>query len=296
MNVAIVGCGDVGRCYAKALMDAGHQVSELCDSRPSVAIARYAEEISAKVHSEPGDWLAEVDLVISAVFGGVALDVARQSLTYMHKDSIYADFTTGRPADLRAAANMALEANIEFVDVAITGAIGLGGQKTPLLCAGPATARFVELMKAIGAPIRIVGTEPGDAVALKLLRSIFTKGLEALAVECLMAAEHQGLRQSLYEVLSDIDQTPIRNFMEATVTTHVRHAERRLAEVREARLQLESEGIQPRALDGVAALFEHTANAIQNSPIEGEATIENSLRWLLDQQRSDATKAPTTDH
>ncbi len=296
MKVAIIGCGDVGRCYAKALIDAGHQISELCDSRPSAAVVRYAQEIASNVHSEPGDWLTEVDLVISAVFGGVALDVADQSLKHMRKDSIYADFTTGRPADLRAAAKLALEANIQFVDVAITGAIALGGQKTPLLCAGPATDKFVETMKAIGAPIRVVGTEPGDAVALKLLRSIFTKGLEALSVECLMAAERRGLRQALYEVLSDIDQTPIRNFMEATVTTHVRHAERRLAEVREARRQLESEGIQPRALDGVAALFEHTSNAIQNSPIEGEATIENSLKWLLDQQSSDATKATTTDH
>jgi 3-hydroxyisobutyrate dehydrogenase-like beta-hydroxyacid dehydrogenase len=296
MRIAIIGCGDVGRCYATALIEAGHRVTDLCDSRQSAAVILYAKEIGSNLHLEPGDWLTGVDLVISAVFGGVALDVARQSLPHMRRDSIYADFTTASPSDLHIAGQIAPKANVQFIDVAIIGAIGIGGPKTPLLCAGSATDELVEVLKGIGAPIRLVGTNPGDAVALKLLRSVFTKGLEALSVECLMAAEQRGLRQELYEVLSDIDQSPIRNFMETTVTTHVRHAGRRLAEVREARLQLVSEGIQPRALDGVAALFEHTSNSIKNSPIEGETTIENSLKWLFEQQHSDATKSPTTNH
>src|SRR3546814_8162707 len=96
MNIAIIGCGDVGRCYARALTTAGHRVSHLCDSRPNASIEQFAGEMAAELHAESGAWLAEVDLVISAVFGGVALDVARQSLPSMHKGAIYADFTTAR--------------------------------------------------------------------------------------------------------------------------------------------------------------------------------------------------------
>src|SRR3546814_3279504 len=88
----------------------------------------------------------------------------------MHKGAIYADFTTASPAALFDAGQLASEAAIQFVDVAIAGAISLGGSKTPLLCAGPAADKLTEIMKAIGAPVRVVGTKAGDAIALKLLR------------------------------------------------------------------------------------------------------------------------------
>src|SRR3546814_10014138 len=124
-------------------------------------------------------------------------------------------------------------------------------------------------MKAIGAPVRVVGTKAGDAIALKLLRSVFTKGLEALAVECLMAAEHRGLRHQLYDVLSDLDESSIRSFTEAVVTTHVRHAGRRLAEVQEARCQLQNEGVRPWAIDGVEAQIgrAHVRTPVTNAHI-----------------------------
>lgn len=284
MKIAIIGCGDVGRCYATALAKAGHQISDLCDSRPNTKIEQYARELDAALHTDAGPWLSEVDLVITSVLGEAALAVASKALPHMHKGSVYADFTTGNPADLRAAEQLASKAGIGFVDVAIMGTIELGGPKTPLLCAGPAFEQLIDVMASIGAPTRVVGTKAGDAVALKLLRSVFTKGLEAMAVECLMAAEKRGLRHELYDVLSDLDQSPIRDFMETVVTTHVRHAGRRLREVQEARIQLQGDGIHPLAVDGVTALFQRTSEAIRKSPLQEDPTIENSLKWLFDHQ------------
>jgi 3-hydroxyisobutyrate dehydrogenase-like beta-hydroxyacid dehydrogenase len=72
-----------------------------------------------------------------------------------------------------------------FVDVAITGAVQLHGAKTPLLCTGEKAGEVAELFTRLGTPIQVVGRRPGDAAALKLLRSIFTKGLKALSIECL---------------------------------------------------------------------------------------------------------------
>src|SRR3546814_7146412 len=82
-----------------------------------------------------------------------------------------------------------------------------------------------------------------------------------------MAAEHRGLRHQLYDVLSDLDESSIRSFMEAVVTTHVRHAGRRLAEVQEARCQLQNEGVRPLAIDGVEALFRRTSESIAKHPL-----------------------------
>lgn len=289
MKIAIIGSGDVGRCYAQAFNAAGHSVAHLCDSAPRQSIIEFASDISAQLHSEPGPWLGEADLIVSAVFGGVALGVAEKALPFVRQDAIYADFTTGSANDLFAASQLAAQAGVRFVDVAIVGAISISGAKTPLLCAGSASQDIIKVMSGVGAPIHEVGSQAGDAVSLKLLRSVFTKGMEALAVECLLAAEQRGLRTELYDVLSDLDQIPIRKFMEVSVTTHVRHAGRRLAEVREASQQLTNEGVSPLALAGVEQRFQTTSAAINRSALTAEPTVENSLEWLYKNQQDAAS-------
>ena len=111
-----------------------------------------------------------------------------------------------------------------------------------------------------------------------------TKGMESLAVECLVAANAMGLRASLYEVLSDIDRTPLTTFMDAFVRSHVDHAGRRHAEVREARDQLYEAGLEPLVLDGVERLFARTARHLEAARAQGGVEVEDSvparLAWL----------------
>ena len=101
----------------------------------------------------------------------------------------------------------------------------------------------------------------GDAATLKLLRSVFTKGMEALAVECLVCAEHFGVRDRLYDILGDIDRAPLKDFLNMLVTTHLLHAERRWHEVDNAIAQLEAAELPPRVMLGVREVFERTAQA-----------------------------------
>lgn len=284
MKIAIIGCGDVGRCYAQALAQAGTPVAAFCDARSTEAVEQLVADAQATFYTEPGPWLADVDVVISAVFGGVSHDVLRQSLPHMRQGALYADFTTAPVADLQASEHAAIQTGVDFVDVAIIGTISLSGAQTPLLCSGHGADRVVALMQSVGAPARVVSNSAGDAISLKLLRSVFTKGVEALTIECLMAAERRGLRHELYDVLADFDQSPIRNFMETLVVTHVRHAPRRLNEVREAGEQLRRERVEPLVTEQVAIRFERTADALDRAPFTGEATMEDSLAWLLDHQ------------
>ena len=286
MKISIVGCGEVGRCYARAFDKAGFTVSVLCDERPSEATNTLAETLGARQEAALGAWLADADLVISAVFGGVSLEVASQALPHMKRGALYADLTTADPDHMRAAAELAKADGIRFVDVAITGAIVMSGAATPLLCAGEGADSVAQLLTQTGAPIKVVGTQAGDAATLKLLRSIFTKGVEALAVECLVAAEKKGLRSELYDVLSDIDQASLTQFLESCVRSHVVHAARRLAEVREAKRQLRKDSLDPLVLDGVESLFERTAMALERDNPTVQNTIEASLAWLGEQAKT----------
>lgn len=287
MKIALIGCGEVGNCYAQAWRTAGHTVFAVCELRQDAEMQAQVQSYGATLHATPGAWLAQADLVVSAVFGYAAEQVAAQALPHLRTDALYADFTTASAADMRAAAAIAASHGVPFADVAIMGAIALLGARTSLLTAGSGAAAVVEFAQTCDIPARAIDGQAGDAVQLKLLRSIMTKGMESLSVECLVAAEKLGLRNALYDVLSDIDQTPLTTFIDSFVRSHVLHAPRRLAEVREARDQLTQAGLEPLVLDGVERLFARTTQGIaaareaQNgAPLDLPNTVAARLAWL----------------
>jgi 3-hydroxyisobutyrate dehydrogenase-like beta-hydroxyacid dehydrogenase len=283
IRIAIIGLGEVGRCYARGFAEIAGCSLGLCEPSPGVAASRLAEELGLKLHASPGPWLAAAEMVVSCVTGSAALDAFRSCLPHLQPCCEYADLTTANPADMRTAAAEAAARSVVFVDFAIVGGIALTGSRTPLLCAGRAGRRALDAFAALGAPVRVLESgEPGDAASLKLLRSIFTKGLEALAVECLMAAERHKVREELYGVLSDIDRTPLRDLLEMMLRTHVVHAKRRLREVEDAGRQLRRSGMPLRVQPAVRDLFAATADALdRNGAEEAPPTAEAALAWLL---------------
>jgi 3-hydroxyisobutyrate dehydrogenase-like beta-hydroxyacid dehydrogenase len=294
MKIAILGCGEVGDCYAQAWTAAGHKIIAVCDLRQDADMQARARSYGADLHAAPGAWLGDADVVVSAVFGRAALEVATAALPHLRADALYADFTTASAHDMRAAAEVAAGHRIPFTDVAIMGAIVLLGARTSLLCAGAGAEAMAKLLSDSGAPARAIAGQAGDAVRLKLLRSIMTKGMESLTVECLVAAESMGLRDAVFDVLSDIDRTPLTSFMDSFLRSHVLHAPRRLAEVRESRDQLDDAGLQPLVLNGVESLFARTTKGIEaaqaangGKPLELPDTVEARLAWLTTLARCD---------
>lgn len=279
----------VGACYMQAFVKQGHSLVGLCDLQPNAAVADAVQAAGAQVHAAPGAWLAEADVVVSAVFGTVARSLFEACLPHLRDlrdlpdGVVYVDMTTADPQEMRECGELARRVAqgraVHFVDVAITGAVNLGGRKTPLLVAGGKAGFVQELFLPLGGSVRVVGGQPGDAAALKLLRSIYTKGTEALAVECLVTAQQMGLREQLHAVLQDIDETPLRTLMESMVRTHIPHSARRRNEVAEARQQMARNGLAPIASPAVEALFAATARAHAAQPFTGTSTDE-AIAWL----------------
>lgn len=273
----------VGACYMHAFVEQGHSLVGLCDLQPSDAVVAAVQAAGAEVYTAPGAWLAGAGVVVSAVFGTVARSLFEACLPHLVDGALYVDMTTADPQEMRECAELAQRGThggaVHFVDVAITGAVNLGGKKTPLLVAGSKAGFVQELFFPFGGSVRVVGDQPGDAASLKLLRSIYTKGTEALAVECLVTAQQMGLREQLYAVLQDIDETPLRTLMESMVRTHIPHSARRRNEVAEAQQQMARYGLTPVVSPAVESLFAATAQAHATQPFTGTSTDE-AIAWL----------------
>ncbi|WP_142060347.1 NAD(P)-binding domain-containing protein [Pseudarthrobacter sp. B4EP4b] len=290
MKLAIIGCGEVGRLYAAAA--APHFELVLCDAYPSAAAQELAEQLGVELKSSIGPWLADMDRVWACVTGDVAVAVAEQASGHISAGALYADLSTANSADKRKAAELLEAKSAGYVDIAIMGAVGLTEVRTNLLAAGTDAASAVTDFGHLGAPARALeNATAGDAIALKLLRTVLTKGLEALGVEALIAAESQGVRAELYRVLEDIDTEGFTNFLNAVVRTHVLHAERRSHEVDRAIAQLDEAGLPSSVLAGTRERYEQTVQALKDSaPAPGTAeNIDSAVSWLL--ESSQAAKA-----
>jgi 3-hydroxyisobutyrate dehydrogenase-like beta-hydroxyacid dehydrogenase len=281
MVLCIIGYGEVGRIYAEALSASGVSVDRICEPRFTDASRQAAAILGVQTEDSIGPWLQEADVVISAVTGSVARKVANDCFRFMAPGALFADLTTATPDTMSDVAALAQDRNITFVDVAILGAVSIRKGKTALACAGDGAQRFHDIADKLGAPLKMLPGPAGDAVRLKLLRSLFTKGLEALAVECLVAAERANLREELYEILSDVDETPLILYLETLVRTHVLHAGRRYYEISDAESQLLSDGLEPRVTPGVRDLFGRTAKSASIPvPADGLPSIQAALDWL----------------
>ena len=101
--------------------------------------------------------------------------------------------TRSRPAARRKPRRLLGDA-ARYVDVAILAPIHPKRHQTPLLLAGPhAQAVMPLLIDELDMRGAIASDEVGAAAALKMIRSVMIKGIEALTAECFLAAQRAGI-------------------------------------------------------------------------------------------------------
>ena len=293
MKIAIVGCGEVGRAYAAARAAAGYEVV-LIDPSPGAAAIAMSDQLGVAIHISPAGIVGDVDRVWICVAGDAVLSVCDSLIGELPAGAVVVDLTTASPHDKRACEAILAAAEIDYADVVIMGSVGVTGARTALLGAGPHAALVGIDFSELGAPVRILqDSRTGDAATVKLLRTILTKGLETLAVECLIAAESQGLRRDLYDVLGDVDASGFVKFLEMLVTSHVQHAARRLHEVQRAQAQLVDMGCRSVVLPGSEDRFELTAKALERrgADLHDTGDIDAVVSWLTQTARPESTSA-----
>jgi 3-hydroxyisobutyrate dehydrogenase-like beta-hydroxyacid dehydrogenase len=126
------------------------------------------------------------------------------------------------------------------------------GLNTPALASGGAAEAFAEALGPLGMPVDVVSARAGDAATLKLLRSVFMKGLAASAIESVRAAETVGHAEWLKQEIAAVIGRPL---LDRLLVGSQAHAVRRVDEMEAARDLLLELGIEPRIAEASAALL-----------------------------------------
>jgi 3-hydroxyisobutyrate dehydrogenase-like beta-hydroxyacid dehydrogenase len=139
-----------------------------------------------------------------------------------------------------------LDGDARYVDVAIVSAIYPARHKSPMMLAGPHAVSAEPLLTALGMKTQVVGDQVGAAAAIKMIRSVMIKGIEALTLECFLAASRAGVADqvaaSLHNNYPGVDW---HKMSEYNIERMVSHGIRRAAEMREVADTLRELGVSP---------------------------------------------------
>jgi 3-hydroxyisobutyrate dehydrogenase-like beta-hydroxyacid dehydrogenase len=241
MIVAVLGLGEAGARIATDLAAAGCAVQGWDPARQPAGIDNAPSALDA---------VRDAEVVLSVNAAAVALDVATGVAGELGADTVYADLNTAAPQLKR---ELAEALPVPFADVALVGVVPATGLATRALASGAGAERFAELFRPLGMPVEVVGPLPGDAAALKLLRSVFMKGMAAAALESVEAAKAAGVEKRMHADLAAVIGEPL---LERLLNGSRTHAARRVGEMRAAAAYLEELGVEPRIATATAESLE----------------------------------------
>ncbi|WCT76451.1 NAD(P)-dependent oxidoreductase [Novosphingobium humi] len=256
-TISLIGYGEAGSTFARAggwgeAADGagGNARAGVWDVRPE-RLALAAQD-GLMVARDAQEALAGRAMVLSLVTADSALPAAQDYAAFLPKGAIWADCNSVAPGTKREAAAAIEAAGGCYVDVAVLAPVDPARLNVPLLLAGREAGRAEAMLREAGFNnIRIVGDEVGRASAIKMIRSVMVKGIEALTAEMMLAAQEAGV---VDEVLSSLDASekawPWAKRAAYNIERMVTHGVRRAAEMEESAKTLTGLGIEPMMTNG----------------------------------------------
>ena len=263
--LALIGYGEVGQIFAQEFRAQGVNdiaVYDIVFDLAPTGRDRVKRALEAQVRParSAADAARGAAIVISAVTADAAAAVAMQAAKYLQAGQIFFDINSASPATKSASARHVEAASAHFVEGAVMAPVFGRGIRVPILAGGPHAQTAAQILNAMGMNIRPVSTEPGRASATKLCRSIMIKGIEALIIDCAVAASKWGVESEVFKSLAETFPATDFNLLAQTMAERVRkHGIRRAAEMREAAGMLEDLGLDGALARAVADAHERAA-------------------------------------
>lgn len=261
-RIGLIGFGEVGSSFARGFLAAGLPAPVAYDQPQNPAqldlVRQRSGQLAIALLAAP-DGLAVCDIVFSCVPQDQAQAAARHCAGFLAAHALYVDVNSLDPSGKQAVAALVSAQNRAFVDGAIMSMPLNDLHRSLILAAGDQAPRLAQATEPLGMRIQVLGTRPGDAAGIKILRSVVVKGLEALLVESLTAARRLGLDRAILDSLAELlgpQAGPVVDFL---IRTHAVHARRRTLEVELSAATLASVGIDPLVTRAVAERLRRTA-------------------------------------
>jgi 3-hydroxyisobutyrate dehydrogenase-like beta-hydroxyacid dehydrogenase len=271
-RLCFIGFGEAGQAFAAGLREAGVTTMAAWDilfPEPAGARLRTAgEQIGVRIGSSPADAITGSDIIIAAVTAASSLEAARAAKPHLKPDQFYLDINSVSPGRKQETSRH-LAGAVRYVDVAVMAPVHPARHQTPVLLAGPHADTIDSVLRELGMKASIAGPEIGQAAAIKMVRSVMIKGMEALTLECFLAAARAGVEEQIVASLSK--SFPTLDWKKITAYNLERmanHGTRRAAEMEEVADTLRELGIEPHMATATVARQRQMGEVGKSEPVQ----------------------------
>jgi 3-hydroxyisobutyrate dehydrogenase-like beta-hydroxyacid dehydrogenase len=262
IKIGIIGFGEVGYIFSKAMYESSADVTVY-----DILLNQIdkAEDVQKRIQETGNKYdscenvVKNSSIILSTVITQVAKDVASECIKYLSPGQIYIDLNSTSPS-VKIDLNKIIEpTGANFVEGAILGAVGATGANTRILTAGEKGQEVANILSKYGLNVSFYSSEIGKASMFKMLRSIFSKGIEIILLEMLVAGKRAGIEKDLWEDITHFMTSKSfdkigSNWMQSHAIAH----ERRYYEMVQVIETMHEIGIQPMMTDGTAAFFKQS--------------------------------------
>lgn len=279
-RLAFLGFGEAARAFCDSLRQADATLAfEAFDAKlggPEDAPLRASMAERGVALREAAAALAGADMIVSAVTADQSLIAVEPLLPALRAGQVLVDINSVSPDRKRETARRVEARGAVYVDMAVMAPVHPRGHRTPVLVAGRDLGPLRGFLEALAFDWREAGGAPGAATAIKMVRSVFVKGLEAITVEALLAAERSGCRDTILASLAG--SYPGLGWPENAAYAFersLRHGARRAAEMRESAATLAELGLTGALASAIADVQEAQGKAGRAVDLGG--TLEDML-------------------
>lgn len=193
----------------------------------------------------------------------------------MRSDQFYLDINSVSPGRKQETARL-LDGAARYVDVAVMAPVHPARHQTPILLAGPSAAVIEPILTALDMRTTVAGSDVGAAAAIKMVRSVMIKGMEALTLECFLAAARAGVEEQIIATLSKtfptLDWPKIVGY---NLERMASHGVRRAAEMKEVADTLRELGIEPHMVEATVTRQRQMGEVGKREPVKSAKTRGN---------------------
>ena len=269
-KVGLMTPGDMGQAVAMQIKARGFTVCTALDKR-SERSKKLAREGGLTDLGSIERLVSECDVVLSVMNPGSAVDFARDAAAALRatgRKTLIADCNAISPDTVHEIAGIVEKAGGRFLDGGIIGSPPRGTTKTNLYVSGPGAAD----LEPLGGPqlkVTVVSERIADASALKMCYGAINKGMQALWLEIMIAAQRLGVDGLLEQQLRQ-GRSELYDWAHGQFPTLTPKAYRWVPEMLEISKTLGTSGITPKVFQGAADIFAFVAA----TPL-GKETPEN---------------------
>ena len=255
LRIGILGFGEAGQSVATGLKNAAtaeHPIEIstwdilLPSNEKGAPLKAAADKIGIRTVGSAQELAQASDIILSLVTTERSLVAAGQIAKHLPKGTLFLDCNSTSPGMKRDVAKTVTEAGGRSVEAAVMDLVPRSQHKVPMLLAGKDAEELIGKLAPYGVDMKSVGDDIGAASTIKMCRSVFMKGLDAILMECMVAAETAGVTDRIVSSMQvTIPEINWPVFIGKKLGGAAQHSGRRAGEMREVATTLRELGLDP---------------------------------------------------